>query len=93
MQVERITDEGIQSDILRKLHNILLNCQEFNSNELLSSVFLDSKIIQWRDSLPEASDKNERVQLVTDYLYREYTSSGENALILFLEVIRNKTNP
>lgn len=77
-----------------RLHRLLENFDQFNSNKDLAAVFVDKRIALWRNELPQASDtKASRIRQTIDYLWRRENRNGENGLILFLYVLYGLTDP
>ncbi len=71
-------------DLRRALENVLMQCHVLDSDERLRTLFMSYSLIPWRDSLPSASSKFERIQLLIDFLYEKRTADGEYVLLLFL---------
>ena len=65
---------------------------EFGDQAALKSLFVDSRIIPWRDRLPSADDTQGRVRAAIDFLYEQRNAAGENALLLFLQVLSEQFN-
>lgn len=87
-----VTGGGIPSDIFQDLYATLLHCGPFASDATLRNVFVDARIMHWRDQLPQATNQEERIRAVIDYLHDRYNTADENALVLLLEVLRDNTN-
>ena len=85
---------GISSYLLNRLQTTLLTCGPFASDRELKTVFIDTRINPWRDSLPQADDNpTSRVQAIIDFLYHRHNTHAENALVLLLRVLSDRTNP
>ncbi|MBN2393976.1 MAG: SIR2 family protein [Anaerolineae bacterium] len=84
---------GISPQLYDKLQTILLRCGPFRSDNALSPLFVDSRISQWRDMLPSRDNPAERVQAVIEKLSERSNAQGENALVLLLRVLRDRTSP
>ena len=80
---------GIPPDLYQRLYQTLLDCGPFESYAALEAIFVDSRIEQWRDVLPEASNKADRVRRTIAVLSQRKNSDGDNALVLLLEVLRD----
>lgn len=81
-------NEGIPSDLLRRLRTILVRCEQFESNDKLKRVFVDKRIAIWKSRVPEADNAVDRVDSLINYLHdRRKAGTGENALRLFVQVL------
>ena len=78
---------GLPAPVLKKLKQTLLDCGPFGSDRALLTVFSDERITPWRNSVPEAYNRRERVDLfVADFLNRR-NSAGRSVLVLFLQAV------
>ncbi len=77
----------LSPEIHRRLRQTLLRCGPFDHDRNLRVVFIDARLSVWREGLPEALSRAERVDAVIAYLLDRYNRDGENALILFLRVL------
>jgi hypothetical protein len=78
---------SISSSLYQRLQQTLLRCGPFDSGRALRPLFFDERLSPWRDWLPEASSRAQRVQLVIETLGERYNPQGENALVLFLRAL------
>ncbi|MCA9937826.1 MAG: EVE domain-containing protein, partial [Anaerolineales bacterium] len=78
---------------LASLRRVLRNCGPFDDDPKLRAVFVDSRLSPWRDNVPEAGNASARVDALISYLLPRQNNSGENALLLFLQVLRDRANP
>lgn len=83
---------GLAHELLADLRNVLLDCGPFVSTSDLRAVFVDQRIKPWRDNLPDASSTTSRMDVVISYLIDRHNRSGENALLLFVQVLRDRAN-
>jgi hypothetical protein len=83
---------SIPPELYLKLQTILLRCGPFRSDNALSPLFVDSRISQWRDLLPSRDNPAERAQAVIEKLSERNNAQGENALVLLLRVLRDRTS-
>ena len=81
---------GIPRDILGRLKKALLKCGQFDSNNDLRSIFVDSRISSWKDFSPQFHNKDSRVQAIIDTFVDKYNSNQENVLVLFLHVLSDQ---
>lgn len=75
---------GIPRAILIPLRNLLMECDQFGSDENLRSAFQDKDLIVFRSGLKSGTSIANRVDLNIPYLFNSKLRNGENALILFL---------
>lgn len=85
--------DGIPGDLYGRLQTALMSCGPFDSDHTLRPLFVDARLSAWRDVLPEASNRAERVRAIIDALSRRANPAGENALVLLLRVIGENTPP
>lgn len=83
---------GIPNHIGYRLRQVLLGCCPQN-RETLRAIFYDDRISPWRDQLPEAHSDADRVDRVIALLYTKSNAAQENALVLFLRVLRDRHDP
>ena len=89
----------ITSETLAWLRDIYNNCGPFSSDRELSAVFVDERIAPWRDDLPEADSRIDRIDVLIEYLFDQFSvdTAGEleaepkNALVLFTQVLVDRT--
>lgn len=84
---------GIPPDLNRRLHKVLADCGPFQSDIELSAVFVDARINQWEKYAPSGEDVETRIKRTIKALYKRHNIQGENALVLFLEVLRDHPGP
>jgi Caspase domain len=82
---------GIPSDLNPRLRNALLECEQFESDRKLRSVFNNNESLRpWRLNIPEADSLTSRVDLIIGYLVdKHYSKTQQNALILLLHALIN----
>jgi len=71
----------------------LLKCNEFDRDTSLRTVFITDDLYAFRNALPGANSKAERVDAVSDYLLEQRTSTGQPALPIFLRALRDRYMP
>lgn len=81
---------GIPPLLSSKLQATLLRCGPFQSDNSLRPLFIDSRISSWRNGLPSAGSTAARVQAVVEYLWLQSDASGENALVLLVQVLHDR---
>ena len=65
----------------------LLACDEFDSPRQLSAVLGADELIPFQSGLPGADNPGERVDVTISYLANKHRTNGENALVLFLQIL------
>ena len=78
--------------IYNRLQSTLLKCGPFDSEVELRAMFVDARISPWRDSFPEMRNRVSRVNVLIDELLHRYATTGENALLLFLQVLTERAS-
>ncbi len=84
---------GISPGLLNRLKATLLSCGPFANDCELRSVFTDARISSWRDCLLTAQNPNSRVHATIELLFNKFSNTRENALVLLLHVLRDRTDP
>jgi hypothetical protein len=84
---------GLHPDLFKDLKEVLSKSDYFASDTILRTLFMDPRILLWRDSLQETTSKSTRVDLLIDTLRNKADHQGTNALHLFLEVLKERTAP
>src|SRR6266849_2625132 len=80
---------GLPSDLYQRCRDVLLTCDEFESNEKLRTVFVVEKLFPYRAGLPQIDDITSRVDRCIDYLLSK-RRKGEPVLAIFLEELRDR---
>jgi V8-like Glu-specific endopeptidase len=78
---------GLPRELLKRLRQVLLHCEEFQSDRRLQAVFVECGLAPFQNDLPEANTRAERVDLTISYLHEKHLASGENALIVLLRAL------
>jgi hypothetical protein len=81
---------NISPNLYKRLRKILLNCGPFANSSELKAIFIDSRVSCWRDNLPDAVDSANRVNIVIDFLLRQFNANEENGLVLLLRVLSDQ---
>ncbi|HZO74372.1 MAG TPA: toll/interleukin-1 receptor domain-containing protein [Ktedonobacteraceae bacterium] len=83
--------QGIPGNIYKRLRETLLECGPFDNNSQLKAIFADATLAPWHDRIPEANNSADRVEAIIHFLIKKYHSETQrNALVLFLEVLKNR---
>lgn len=85
---------GIPSSLYIKLKECLLECGSFYNDESVRAVFIHEMLKPWRNRLPEATNATARTDAIIAFLFNKYhAKSRKNALVLFLQVLAEQTDP
>lgn len=68
-------------------------CGPFDSDLELKAVFSDARISTWQHNLPQVNNPDNRVKAVIQFLFDSSNAAHENALVLFLQVLGESTDP
>jgi HEAT repeat protein len=77
---------GVSPDLYGRLRKALMDCGPFESNEQLRAVFAHPKLRPWKNSVPEAQTRADRVDRTVYELIERRNADKENALVLFVRV-------
>lgn len=79
---------GICSELHNRLRNVLLECEQFESDRKLRTIFTNDSLRPWRSSLPQADSLNSRVGYLIGFLLDKHRGdTKENALVLFVRLL------
>lgn len=84
---------ALNSELIPKLRQALLSCDEFQNPRLLYAVMGTSVLSPWQNGLPAADAVGARVDLTIHYLSDKHHVNGESALVLFLQVLAERYAP
>lgn len=85
--------QGIPSELHNRCRTTLLKCSEFDSDASLRTVFVTDELYPFRDRLPTAASKSERVDRCLDFLLPKRLSGDRPVLPLFLAALRDRYQP
>ncbi|HZO74371.1 MAG TPA: hypothetical protein VFB60_19365 [Ktedonobacteraceae bacterium] len=77
----------LSTHLLSRCRKALLNCDKFNSDEALKTVFLVEELIFYQDTLPQANNREDRVDKLIKFLIDKQLHNGEFVFITFLRVL------
>lgn len=80
----------LTSELYPLCRNILLKCSEFDSDTSLRAVFIIEELYPFRDGLPQATNREDRVDLCLDFLVPRRLDDGRAVLPLFLKTLRDR---
>lgn len=84
---------AISPELNNRLHEVLARCPQFDSAAQLHSVFVDERISPWRDAIPEAGSRSERIAALIAVLHDRANTQGQSALVLFLQALADTYPP
>src|SRR2546421_9496897 len=75
----------------QKIEETCKQCTDiFDSQQSLKQLFDNPLISAWKESLPQAASKDQRIDITLNYLTDKENALGQNALALFLQVLSTK---
>ncbi len=83
---------GLSSQLLAELRKGLMACEEVRDSGRLYSIFGEDMLRPWQSGLPEAGSLAARVDLLISYLSEKRRVTGENALVLLLQELLNRSD-
>jgi hypothetical protein len=79
--------KGIPTALSSPLRNTLLQCAEFRDSQSLRAVLAHEMLTPWQHSVPIVNAPQSQVSVLISYLADRYRADGQNALVLFLDVL------
>lgn len=84
---------GLPPQFLDQLRTSLDRADTFSNDSRLEHLFQDSRIALWRNSLPNAHNRQDRINGLISHLLPKQNSHQEYGLVLFLLVLRDNSSP
>jgi len=84
---------GIPQTLLLPLRRVLMDCDEFHSPRQLYAIIGTDELKPFQVGLPSADNLSERVDVTIGYLSEKRRTSGENALVLLLQLLGERYDP
>jgi vWA-MoxR associated protein C-terminal domain/Effector-associated domain 2 len=82
---------SLSKDLVNRCRQILLKCDEFDSDATLKTVFIVTELQPFQKSLPEANSSKDRVdKLIKLLMQKEDVEPGYSALLCFVEALHDK---
>jgi WD40 repeat protein len=78
---------------LKRVLDLLSNSHVFESDATLQAIFVDQRISSWRNRIPKADNKANRVNTLIAALAGQKSDQDKSALILFLNVLLEQHIP
>lgn len=82
--------QGIPPNIYAQCTKIFMNCDVFNDDESLRSIFVTSELMPLRNSLPQANTKMDRVSKIIAFLYDHSISTKKSSLPHFIHILHDR---
>jgi len=82
--------DGIPSKVANELRAVLAECDEFSTDTSLRVVFNDPILLPFKSSIREGSDPLDRADKLIDFLGNQYLQTGENLLLFFLRILKDR---
>jgi predicted membrane protein len=82
--------QGLPDNLFNQCRNVLLQTSEFDTDTSLRAVFITDELRPFRDRLPSAASKSDRVNRCLAFLLDKRLSDGRPVLPVFLEALHNK---
>ncbi len=76
--------------LYERCRKTLLQCDAFQNDSYLRTVFITTELHELRDELPEANNRKQRVERCIDYLTTRKCTDGKSALPVFLNRLCDK---
>lgn len=84
----------ISSGWRQKIEETCQQCIDiFDSQQSLKQLFDNPLISAWKESLPQAASKDQRIDITLNYLTDKENALGQSALALFLQVLSTRYRP
>jgi hypothetical protein len=80
-------------ELVSRCRTVLLKCREFDSSAHLRTLFLSDELRSYRDQIPDAGDREARVDSVMDVLTLRHLKDGRSVFGLFLAALRENQPP
>jgi len=86
---------GIPAQLYKRLSEALLNCEQFDNDQLLRRFFKSYKLLSpWANSLPQADSTAQRVTRVIGFLVEQYRKdTKENVLVVLVRLLSDIIDP
>ena len=85
--------KGLFPDFIVRLQEALLVCAPFDDFTALTHLFVDERIYPWRKLIRYRPNSVGLIDEVIFQLFERSNQAGENALLLFLQVVCDRTDP
>ncbi len=80
----------LSSELYQRFRDILLECDEFESNAKLRALFVVDELYPFLSRLPEATSKHERVDKCLEFLLSLQLANNRPVLPVFISVLQGK---
>ena len=84
--------DGLPNELYLQCRNILLNCSEFDSDDVLKDVFATVEELRpFRDALPDSTkNKRDRVDKYLSFLLEKRLNDGRSVFLVFLKLLAER---
>ncbi|MBA3531415.1 MAG: toll/interleukin-1 receptor domain-containing protein, partial [Ardenticatenales bacterium] len=83
----------ISPELNKRLREVLLRCGPLDDSSELRGLFVEARLAPWRNRVPEAKSAQGRVTALIEALHDQENERGENALLLFVQVLGDTMEP
>jgi hypothetical protein len=83
----------LPTHLYRRCRATFLKCSQFESHTTLRAVFTAGDLSTYRNGLPEADNKEDRVDSVLDYLLEQAFRESQPVIVEFIEMLCIKYQP
>lgn len=81
---------ALTSDLYTNCRQTLLFCSEFDNQGALQALFVNADLAPFRNRIPDAESKDDRVTRTIDYLLKKRLADGRWVFVQFLIALRDK---
>ncbi len=92
-QSMRLKSLKTSPEMLLKCHNVLIECNQFDSDRSLQAVFITNELTIFRDFLPQTDSKAQRVSETILFLLDKKLRDGRLVFPIFLEMLCKLHSP
>ncbi len=84
---------SLPNEIVCQCRQVLLKCQEFDSDNSLRAVFITPELSPFKSRLKSADSQEDRTAFCLKYLLESHLSDGSSVLPIFLTQLRDRYDP
>ena len=81
---------GLSNILYQQCRDTLSQCDEFNGDSQLQAIFVVNELAPFRNGLPSAASKSERIDACLAFLIPRYLTDDRPTLSLFLSALSSK---
>lgn len=83
---------GLPASLYQSLRRALIACGPLQSDRSLAAIFIDSRLAEWQNLLPEADNDAGRADALIAFLYDKHNTAGENGLPALVQVLAERVS-